>query len=67
MGCHTELVTEASQIKPALSRAFNSGKTMLINVIPDKEILPPQFYGSLEARKGHGGKPGKEAGKSEKE
>ena len=48
MGCHTEFVTEPQQIKPALERAFNSGKTSVINVIPDTTVLPPQQAGRLE-------------------
>ena len=47
MGCHTELITEPQQIKPALERAFNSGKTSVINVIPDTTVLPPQQAGRL--------------------
>ena len=43
VGCHTEFVTEPEQIRPALERSFNSGKTSLINVIPDNTILPPQI------------------------
>ncbi len=42
MGCHTEFVTEPQQLKPALERAFNSGKTSVINVIPDKTVPAPQ-------------------------
>ena len=49
MGCHTELITEPQQIKPALERAFNSGKTSVINVIPDTTVLPPQQAGRLAA------------------
>ena len=48
MGCYTELVTEPQQIKPALERAFNSGKTSVINVIPDKTVLAPQLAGRIE-------------------
>lgn len=32
LGCHTEYVTEADQIRPALERAFNSGRPALVNV-----------------------------------
>ena len=32
LGCHTEYVTEADQIRPALERAFNSGLPSLLNV-----------------------------------
>jgi acetolactate synthase-1/2/3 large subunit len=42
MGCHTEYVTEPQQIKPALERSFNSGKTSVLNIIPDCSIMPPQ-------------------------
>ncbi|UCH51904.1 MAG: hypothetical protein JSV54_03940, partial [Chloroflexota bacterium] len=48
MGCHTELVTEPQQLKPALERAFNSGKTSVINVIPDNTVLAPQLAGRME-------------------
>jgi len=48
MGCHTELVAEPQQLKPALERAFNSGKTSVINVIPDKTVLAPQLAGRIE-------------------
>jgi acetolactate synthase I/II/III large subunit len=47
VSCHTELVTEPEQIRPALERSFNSGKTSLINVIPDNTILPPQTQASM--------------------
>ena len=40
MGCHTELVTEPEQIRPAMERAFRSGKTSVINGIPDKTVWP---------------------------
>jgi acetolactate synthase-1/2/3 large subunit len=42
MGCHTEFVTEPQQIKPALERSFKSGKTSVLNIIPDCSIMPPQ-------------------------
>ncbi|GAJ22269.1 unnamed protein product, partial [marine sediment metagenome] len=48
MGCHTELVAEPQQLKPALERAFNSGKTSVINVIPDKTAVAPQVAGRIE-------------------
>ena len=48
MGCHTELVTEPQQIKPALERAFKSGKTSVLNVIPDDRIPPPQQIARIE-------------------
>jgi thiamine pyrophosphate-dependent acetolactate synthase large subunit-like protein len=49
VSCHTEFVTEPEQIRPALERSFNSGKTSLINVIPDNTVLPPQI-GVSQAR-----------------
>ena len=48
MDCHTELVTEPQQLRPALERAFNSGKTSVINVIPDKTVVAPQVAGRME-------------------
>ncbi len=50
MGCHTELVTEPEQIRPALERAFNSGKTSVINVIPDDRIMPPELLKRMTSR-----------------
>jgi len=47
MDCHTEFVVEPEQIRPALERSFSSGKTSLINVIPDNTVLPPQLGASL--------------------
>jgi acetolactate synthase-1/2/3 large subunit len=41
MGCHTELLTDPEQVRPALERAFNSGKTSVINAIGDKTVLAP--------------------------
>ena len=41
MGCHTEFVTEPQQIRPALERSFKSGKTSVLNIIPDCNIMPP--------------------------
>jgi acetolactate synthase I/II/III large subunit len=41
--CYTELVTDPSQISPALKRAFASGKTSVLNVIPDIDVNPPLF------------------------
>ena len=48
MNCHTELVTEPGHIRPALERACKSGKTSVINVIPDCEIIPPQFRSRIK-------------------
>ncbi len=40
-GCYTEWVTEPNQIRPALDRAFASGKTSVLNLIPDGNVHPP--------------------------
>lgn len=40
MGCHTELVTEPGQIRPALDRAFASRRTAVLNLIPDGNVHP---------------------------
>ena len=45
LGCHAEQVTETQQIKPALYRAFNSGKTAVVNVIVDSRVVHPWFEG----------------------
>jgi acetolactate synthase-1/2/3 large subunit len=52
MGCHTELVTEAQQIRPALERAFNSGKTAVINAIPDATVLAPLHEANIKKIRG---------------
>ena len=49
MECHTELVTEPQHLRPALERAFNSGKTSVINVVPDDTIPAPQQAARMEA------------------
>lgn len=41
VGCYTELVTEAKQIRPALARAFESGKPALLNVIGETDVVHP--------------------------
>jgi acetolactate synthase I/II/III large subunit len=43
VGCHVEHVTEASEIKPALQRSFESGKTAVINVIGTKHVTHPLY------------------------
>ena len=48
MGCHTEFVTEPQQIRPALERSFNSGKTSVLNVIPDCNVMPPMQQGRID-------------------
>jgi len=50
MGCHTEFVTEPEQIRSALERSFSSGKTSVINVIPDDRIMPPELLNRMKAR-----------------
>jgi acetolactate synthase-1/2/3 large subunit len=41
VGCHTELVTDAAQIRPALDRALSSGKPALLNVIGEQQNVHP--------------------------
>ena len=41
IGVHGEWVTEAAQLKPALERAFNSGKPALVNVDVDPYFMHP--------------------------
>jgi acetolactate synthase-1/2/3 large subunit len=50
MGCHTELLTEPEQIRPALERAFTSGKTSVINVIPDDSVFPEELRKRIRER-----------------
>ncbi len=38
MGCHAEHVERPEQIRPALERAFNSGKTAVINAVMDESV-----------------------------
>ena len=38
MGGHAERVTDAEEIRPALERAFNSGKPALLDVVTDPEV-----------------------------
>jgi thiamine pyrophosphate-dependent acetolactate synthase large subunit-like protein len=52
MGCHTEWVTEAGQIRPALERAFHSGKTAVISALPDKTVLAPLHEARLRVYRG---------------
>lgn len=46
LGGHGEYVTEPSQIRPAIERAFASGKPACVNVIMDNE--PPGVMGGYE-------------------
>ncbi|MEW6034853.1 MAG: thiamine pyrophosphate-binding protein, partial [Chloroflexota bacterium] len=43
LGCHAEYVTTPKDIAPALRRAFNSGKTAVVNVPVDGRVMPPWF------------------------
>ncbi|MFQ5925500.1 MAG: thiamine pyrophosphate-binding protein [Dehalococcoidia bacterium] len=43
LGCHGEHVTEAKEIRAALYRAFDSGKTAVINVVVDRRVMHPWF------------------------
>ncbi len=42
LGGHGEFVTEPEQLKPALERAFASGKPALVNVSTDPEVVYPR-------------------------
>jgi acetolactate synthase-1/2/3 large subunit len=42
LGGHGELVSEPSELKPALERAFESGKPALVNVLTDPSIAYPR-------------------------
>ena len=46
LGGHGEYVTEPDQIRPALERAFASGRPACVNVITDQE--PPGVQGGYE-------------------
>jgi len=46
LGGHGEFVTEPDQIRPAIERAFASGKPACVNVIMDQE--PPGIQGGYE-------------------
>lgn len=41
LGCHVENVTEPQQIRSAMERSFNSGKTAVINVIVEGRVPHP--------------------------
>jgi len=41
LGAHAELVTEPEQIRPAIQRAFESGKTSVINAVTDNRVPNP--------------------------
>jgi acetolactate synthase-1/2/3 large subunit len=42
LGCHAELVSEPGELRPALERAFASGKPALVNVLTDPEVVYPR-------------------------
>jgi acetolactate synthase I/II/III large subunit len=42
LGCHAELVREPAELRPALERAFGSGKPALVNVLTDPEVVYPR-------------------------
>jgi len=51
IGCHGEHVTTPEQISPALYRAFNSGRTSIVNVVVNNRVVLPWFE-SLSLRLG---------------
>jgi acetolactate synthase-1/2/3 large subunit len=48
MGYHTEFLTEPQEIRPALERSFNSGKTSLLNIILDNAAMPQNQQDRVE-------------------
>ena len=42
LGGHGELVSEPAELRPALERAFESGKPALVNVLTDPEVVYPR-------------------------
>ena len=46
MGGHSERVTDPNEIRPALERAFNSGKAALLDVVID----PDRAYADMGGR-----------------
>jgi acetolactate synthase-1/2/3 large subunit len=42
LGCHGELVREPSELRPALERAFESGRPALVNVLTDPSVVYPR-------------------------
>jgi acetolactate synthase-1/2/3 large subunit len=42
LGCHGELVREPAELRPALERAYASGKPALVNVLTDPEVVYPR-------------------------
>jgi acetolactate synthase-1/2/3 large subunit len=42
LGGHGELVERADQLRPALERAFASGRPALVNVLTDPSVVYPR-------------------------
>ncbi len=42
LGCHGELVRAPAELRPALERAFASGKPALVNVLTDPNVAYPR-------------------------
>ena len=42
LGGHGELVTRPDELRPALERAFASGKPALVNVLTDPSVVYPR-------------------------
>jgi len=42
LGCHAELVRTPGELRPALERAFESGKPALVNVLTDPSVAYPR-------------------------
>jgi acetolactate synthase I/II/III large subunit len=42
LGCHGELVRSPDELRPALDRAFASGRPALVNVLTDPEVVYPR-------------------------
>jgi acetolactate synthase-1/2/3 large subunit len=42
LGCHGELVSTPDELRPALERAFESGKPALVNVLTDPAVAYPR-------------------------
>lgn len=43
-GCHAENVTRPEEIRPAIRRAFASGKTSVLNVVVNPNVYQPSMY-----------------------
>ena len=42
LGCHAELVSKPSELRPALERAFDAGGPALVNVLTDPAVAYPR-------------------------